>query len=457
MSANLPFSYFCFGCVELANNARLQAYVGWAAAQGAWSGSDCCVEMPNDCYCPADGLPTDYTNPIDDNACWYDALIPESGEYLGMFVTKVTGLGDSTFARATSPNIGRGVTLNRPQTGSRVFAVEAILVATSCCGMDYGVEFVRRSLELGGCGVGSCLSGCGDLGSCGLTCLTARVCCPEGESDTGLRQWVNVGLVDGLTQVESDTEACRCCWQKVTFTIQSETPEAYSIASVVCIDKNADLDNVATRCFDWTNGCIDASDAVDDCTDDPLCEPNACVLPSPPQRVNYCWCEPLGVSIDCCCATDLANQRDETFRIVIDAGKDASNAQFTNGGLRNVRLKFYSADPKLPCPSDDAAAAAQWGLAQECARLEMPYLKPGAQLIIDGRTDKITVECDGRCFPGAGSVFGVGGSDPFPLLASCQGIFVCVEWDLTHTQFVDDIGAGAVPSHVRIERFKVYA
>lgn len=450
-----PFSYFCFGCMELANNARLAAYVAWAAQTGAWANSNCCIEMPNECWCPLDGDIADYTDPITDAACWYDPLVPESSEFLGMMVTKVVGLDDSAFARETSENVGRGVTLGRPQSGGGTFMIEAVLIATSCCGMDYGREFVSRVLEGGGCGAGSCLTGCGDLGSCGLTCMTARVCCPEEEvDDTGLWQWVNAGLVEGMKRIDEEVnEQCDCCWRKFTFTIQTETKQAYSIVPTVCLDKDADLENVATRCFDW-NSC-DVVFEPDLCTTDPLCDNEPCVLPQPPQRVNFCFCEPMGVSVDCCCATDQANHRDETFRVIIDAGKNPADPLFTARGLRNARVKFFTNDPKLPCPSDDAAAARAWGDAQLCAELLIPYLKPGAQVIIDGRTDRITVQCDNQCFPGWNSVFGPNGSDPFPLLSSCNGIFVCVEWDLGNTQFVDNPAGGQVRSHVKIERYKV--
>src|SRR3972149_12241495 len=207
------FSYLLYGCQELANNARLKAYLAWGATEGAWAGADCCPSMPHECWCPNDGVPGDYVDPVTDDACWVDPLIPESGEYLGLEITKVTGLRDSAFARTATDNIGRGVTLGRARTGSRVFVIEATLIATSCCGMDYGLEFVRRVLENGGCGVGSCLTGCADLGNCGLTCMTGRVCCPEDieVADSGLRQWVNVGLVDGLKEGDEEQSACRCC------------------------------------------------------------------------------------------------------------------------------------------------------------------------------------------------------------------------------------------------------
>jgi hypothetical protein len=34
---------------------------------------------------------------------------------------------------------------------------------------------------------------------------------------------------------------------------------------------------------------------------------------------------------------------------------------------------------------------------------------------------------------------------------------MCVEWDLGAAQFVSDPMAGKIASHVKIERFKVYA
>lgn len=221
MSIESPdFSYLCFGCQELANNARLSSYVQWAAQTGAWDGSDCCVEMPHACWCENDGSPNDFVDPITDEVCWYDPAAPESSEYLGMYITKVMGLRDSAFARGVTDNLGRGVTLGRGRQGSRVFVIEAMVIATSCCGMDYGMEYIRRVLERG-CGQGSCLTGCGDLASCGLTCMTGRVCCPEDveDFDSGLRQWVNVGIVDGVKEVEDGSSSCRCCMRKVTFTV----------------------------------------------------------------------------------------------------------------------------------------------------------------------------------------------------------------------------------------------
>lgn len=455
MSSMLPFSYFCFGCIELANNARLSKYVGWAAANGQWSDANCCVEMPRECWCPTDGTPDDFVDPITDDACWIDPEIPESSEFLGMFVTNVRGLRDSAFTRSASQNIGHGVTLGRDTVGSRSFAVEAFLVATSCCGMDYGFEFVKRILENGGCGNGSCLQGCGDLGSCGLTCMTVRTCCPESEGDdNGLRQWVNVGVVEGLKESDEQSASCECCLFKVTFTIQSETPESYSVNPEVCLDKDVDLDNVVNRCFDWTS--CESEDNSDLCTTDPLCTNTECVLPSPPNRVNTCFCEPLQVAVDCCCATDQANARDETYRIVIDTGKNPTDADFVARGMRNLRVKFYNGNPLLPCPSDDEESLALWSTQPICAALEVPYLKAGSQLVIDGRTENITVQCDNKCYPGYGSVFGVDGSDPFPLLSSCNGVVICVEWDMFSTQFELDTMNGIVPAHVKIERFKVY-
>ena len=450
------FSYLLWGCQELVNHARLSRYLDWAAEQGMWPGPECCVQMRNECWCPNDGIPADYTDPATDGACWYDPLIPESAEFLGVYVKSVGGLRDSAFSRASTDNIGRGVTLGRPRSGSRVFAFEVRLVATSCCGMDYGIEYVRRALEQGGCGVGTCLEGCGEFGSCGLTCMTGRVCCPSGEVDTGIRQWVNVGLVDGLTEVEQQDVYCQCCQRDFTFTVQSETSTSYACTPVVCLDKDADLENTATRCFDWINGCPDVIEQDPECTDDPACPPDACVLPAPPQRVNTCFCEPVGVSIDCCCPGDQANHRDETYRITISAGNDPTNIPFATYGLRNMRLKLYTNDPKKPCPSDDFVAAQLWGSGDECATLEIPFLKAGAKLVLDGRTERVTVECDGQCYPGWASVFAPFGDDPFPLLSSCHGIFACVEWDLGTTQFVNDPGQGKVPSHVKIERFPVY-
>src|SRR3989304_3919489 len=176
----------------------------------------------------------------------------------------------------------------------------------------------------------------------------------------------------------------------------------------------------AAGVFDGLNGCP-APVVQTECTDDPFCPPDACVLPSPPQRIDYCFCEPLGVSVDCCCVPDIAANRDETYRVVIDAGKNPNDANFTARGMRNARVLFYQHDPKRPCPSDDEVAAGLWTINDACAVLEIPFLRPGSQVIIDGRTERITVECDSRCYPGWQNGFGGGGAGPGPVVRAGAG------------------------------------
>lgn len=238
-------SLACYGCVEFANNERTLAYYNWACANGMFppGGQPKFFDL---CFCPADSPSTPFTDPITDNVCWYDSAVPESAEFLGVIIGNRV-VKNSTFSREVSDGFIEGSILNRPKLTGRTFVFDAVLIATSCEGMAYGEEWLRRLLEDASCR-GDSESQCQ---SCFGRRMSLRKTCPDGDAaDDGIHEWLSVGLIDGLQYSEDENnrrESC-CIWNPVTFTMQSESPYSFSTVGNPVCDQDADPDSY-NRCI----------------------------------------------------------------------------------------------------------------------------------------------------------------------------------------------------------------
>ena len=454
----------CFGCTELVNDARTIAYHKWAGAEKKYSCGSC-IENVQQCYCELDGVPDDYTDPVTDEAPWYDAAIPESEDFLGILVQSVNGARGSTYSRGVGEAITEGSVFQRSQLGGRTFVFEVVLLGTSCAGLEYGWDWVRRTLEEGACGNTGCTSCAGEE-------MLLRVFCPEaGEPDNGLRTWTGVATVDGMNEVSDESFQC-CCYRRATFTLHSESPYSYSNEQGLCV---LDADPGAyEKCIDWgtfcvncnssncvactscgeeTNscaGCRAACGPCDRCGYDPLCPQNNIVKVLPLFIEDTCFCEPITKVVQCCTVDNLPSCVDTTFRLELFSGAAVDNDVFTENGLRNVRLKIWENPLLLPPPTDDATYE-PWKLRDPCAQLDIAYVPSDTRLVVDGRNERITLECAGRCLPYSQVVSSRQGTQTFPLTAVCHDLLICVEWDAVQTQF-DAVGVNK-PSSLTVDSF----
>lgn len=439
-----------YGCVDFANNERTLAYYRWACANDMFPGN-CRPTVEALCFCPDDSPEGGYSDPITDNVCWYDSTVSESSEFLGLIVLNHP-VSSSTFTREVADGAIEGSILNRPRIKGRSFAFEVLLLATSCEGMNYGKEWLRGLLE-----DTSCSGRKNNCESCFGRCLSLRVHCPEeGATDTGIHEWMSAGLVDGLTDAIEDAgrRECCCVLQKATFTMQSESPYSFAPSPTTICDKNADPDSF-TKCYDWSDcsncdACPEECTNCDRCRFDPACESLPFLIPDPGLSVTACLdCDPLATVYECCCSEDLPSVYDTTFRIEIYSGFDPSNADLLAYGMRDFKLSIYQNPKGFDCITDDDSYAL-WTTQEPCVDLHIRYIPYNSTLVIDGRTRRVTLTCDGVCKP-FDHVVSSSNGPIFPLISRCTPIMSCAKFSYYNTQFNDV--SPAKPTHVKVDSY----
>lgn len=444
-------SLACYGCVEFANNERTLAYHRWACANNLYP-AGCVPEILELCACPADSPEEPFTNPIDDEVCWYDPAAPESSEFLGIIILN-RPVKNSTFSREVSDGFIQGSILNRPTIKGRSFVFEVLLLATSCEGMDYGKEWLRGLLE-----DAPCTSQGSQCQSCFGRRMSLRKNCPDGTpTDSGIHEWFSVGLVDGIADSDDSSDSRRCCCaiQPITFTMQSESPFSNSPLPTVICDIDADPDAFST-CYNWTTGCADCdceeNPACDRCKFDQSCTNDAFVIPEPdlPRTEDCGVCTPLSTSVQCCCSSDLPSAYDTTFKIDIYSGFDVTNDAFMENGMRDYTVRVYQNPKGLPCVTNEESYLL-WCAQEPCFEISMSYIPYDSTLTIDGRTEKVSLTCNGVCKPYDHAITNSKGSI-FPLVSKCVPIMVCSVFSTYNTQYLPAT-AGVKPAHVTVSSY----
>lgn len=211
--------YLCLGGTELANYNRTATYVTDRGISG--------LTLSTSCNCPA--MEDDYitfTNPIADDAPWYDSNVPESADFLGLLAYDIQVL--PVIGRDSNVRAGRGSILSRIGYGQRIIQVRAYMFAANSQGMQYGVRWLNQAL------MGSyCLDGCAP------DVLTLLPACPEDltgeDAEPYFREVYNVGIVDGPnTAPVGDLPECHI--QQVSFQLAGGIPFLFSPPEVVLED-----------------------------------------------------------------------------------------------------------------------------------------------------------------------------------------------------------------------------
>ncbi len=163
------------------------------------------------CYCSGfDAGP--YVDPETDEAPWFSAARPESGEFLGLLPLLVE----------VQPTLGRGAAhgafgaaVGPPRAGGQMLAVQGALYAATARGMAYGERWLAEVLSGSLCG--------GDMDA-----VVLPGCAPDEnpgwpDENQEWRTLRHVGLVDGpVTQDVQGVPACNL--REVAFQIASESP-----------------------------------------------------------------------------------------------------------------------------------------------------------------------------------------------------------------------------------------
>lgn len=468
-------SYGCFGCVDFANNARTKAYVAWACRTGRFKGDPMGVMMMARSWCECEADDSEWDNPIDDQACWYDPSIPESADFLGIVIEKATGVRSSTFKREVNDAIDRGSVLGQPTISGKQIVLEVLIVATSLAGQNYGIQWLERQFEddqrcpTGG---SSCASCQGQLFTLRVHCYDPNLPVDEQPVDKGLHSWSAAGTIDGFVPDEARYPVGRSNCEKVlagTLTIATESPDSYSTeppTDPVTFD--------ATNTFRALGNCMSESqlDPVTDprcptcfttpcdpCRDDPGCDcdmPSVLLQPEQSFQVSACFVNALCRCISSAQITDIPAGYETALRISMQAGWNAANPVFQRFGMRNAVIRIWERptleeeDNGIVMPTNLEQYEALASRLEPCAELGVSWIPAGAELIIDGLSGRSWLKCDGACLDHSARVHTISGT-VFPLKARCTDLIITAEWDCLNVQGED--GPGQIPSSVTLETF----
>jgi len=391
-----------------------------------------------------------YTDPVSDAAPWYDATIPESAGFAGLWVESLEGFDGRNVSREVSPGISDGGVLGRLRRNPREVLVTGWLIGDTCCSVSYGLRWLAAALAHPTACSDAC-GGCDGDRLCFLRCLpqsneVGLPACFDGTvSDPGEiaavaaaadryeRHAYDVGVVEGPTVVEQVGMGCGCCGcagiVRVEFRLVAANPWVYLTPDECLPATPFDLSGASDVCnITWVDADLAASIGLDcndltgvqcesevNCLQDPLC-PTPPSPPQPPQVPTTCVCAPITTTRLCCTAT-AGDWFDSTAVVEVYGGTT---------GLRNLFLRAF----RNPLGFD----ADYFSECEACATLAISYVPPFSTLRIDGVSRRITLDCpQQQCIPGDALVFGDDGQ-PFSWIdLECLPTLICVDADSSQT------------------------
>lgn len=417
--------WVCLGGQEIWNQARLDAYVSNGCVAGGPRIKACgscgpemavALEDPNGAY----------TTPAADPAPWYSVTEPDSADFVGFMPLQITELGPGQITRESTPRAsGRGAFFGPEVQAASSVVVTGVLLGKTPCAVAYGFRWLTAALR-GACG-----------GDCDGDDLTFLDCCPTWTEDPvadiepHLRTLKGVQLVASPTITDRFGTSCSCHDSapilQVTFTL-SGSPCVFRPPADVSTDVPFDLDD-PSACVVWypvgpDEACpadVDECAAPEDCIVDPACPPPP-APPAAPVPTNPCICTPLATVRSCATipTATIPEWAEGVPVITVKAG---------SADLRQIRVLFIPNPLGQPVEDLDPCNA--------CGEVTLSRIPAGAEFVMDGTTQSVTINCPGRGPTDATPLLGsVGGRLPFsfPEIA-CGGIAytLCVTADATTT------------------------
>lgn len=413
------------GANEIANSARLSAYV--AALGSPLTGGSVCA-------CPtltAEVLGDDpYTTPDDpaNPAPWYDADVPDSGQFLGFMPLTMEGIDDYPVTRQVTSSVSGSGSIGTPRVAPRTVVVTGLLLGNTCCAVEYGLHWLAEALQ-----------GCN--GGCNGDCVSMYTCCPpEGITPVQYnarykRTYRRVALTSGPNVIARNGGGGSCqgtCGGgadivTVEFVLTAATPWAWTDPEPL-LDVSLPEDDDET-CVEWcttssvTPECVESCNPTDcDALGISCSDPRypATALPDAGSAPQSGSCVPLATTRTCY-DIDLSDRPAwsvDALTLVLSSGSTE---------LRNVTISLFvkrDVDLALPCSTvadqNPCGAIGSWNVS---------YVPANSSITLDGQIGRATLECGGECTT-ARNVYGPNGAPPlFPTLG-CATYCLCIETDL---------------------------
>lgn len=352
--------YMQLAGTEVVSTARAYAY---ATARGIPLRCNPCPDIAG----AVGDLP--YTNPVEDDAPWYDPSQPESANVFGVVGMGVVGFDTAPVERAPVQLVGDGAALGVLRRAHREIAYTVLLVAADDCATSYGLEWLAAALR-----GGACAEGCAGDEMCVFSC------CPiDGERE--LRHLYGVGLLDGPTVTEATyLPGSGGVLTTVTFTLAASKPWIYReplVSSVDWVDPSAgqlvDLDPDAV---------FDLCTEPPPCLEDPEC-PAPPLPPGPPTPVDPCY--PTGVDTFLAGVIEVNVLQQPQWLEAVPVIEVMTGAT----ALRRLTVRGWANPQGIPCRDVSDPC-------QACFQVTIPYLPAKSHLTLDGRTEQAIVECPSK-------------------------------------------------------------
>lgn len=412
--------YLLLGETEIANHARLAAYLDTVGSPLTSSGVCGCPTLTADMV----GDPP-YTTPDDPDspAPWYDPDVPESADFAGLMVLSVTGLDEHPVARTVTTAVAGGAALGPARPQPRTMTVTGVLLGATCCAVEYGLRWLAEAL-----------AGCTGDG-CAGDCLTLYTCCPNEtltpeEFGRFRRTMRRVALVDGPRVVARSGDGCTVgqCQTgadllTVEFTLVAAAPWMWT-DPVPVLDAPvpaADGDECVQWCVhDGTGAC--GVCRLADCPDpEALCGNPRCRIPTPPQPPppETCYCRQLAVA-------------EEVFELDLSGwprwfpAAPIIEVSAGSADLHRVTVTIYEHDPEFEGLSCEEVAEVR--RCDPHSVYEIGYVPAGGTVVVDGQVGRAMVECGGQCVRSP-DVYGRDGGPLAVRLLDCASYCVLVEAD----------------------------
>lgn len=294
-------------------------------------------------------------------APWYVAEIPESGEFGGVWVMRLDGLDSTPVERTITQATGAGAVAGPSRDTSRTVTFEALLVACSNAGVEYGKQWLTGLLRK--------TSRTNDTR---LRYLTASPARSEADPDSLLREAHNVVLtrapeVSGRFTTGSGPhnhgDMYTVTWEMVVLSPYAYMPQ---------VDVNVEWDQITRQPINW----IHAADCSkpETCLDMPVmfsaeCQPEQIerVVTAPPVCGG---CLPVS-------AIDKYSFRMPTMEYAFRGRETAVTLKITNTGASPLTLQAFW----RVCGSDVRCEDNRFPL-------QVAGLPAGAELHLDGITGR---------------------------------------------------------------------
>lgn len=360
-------------------------------------------------------------------APWFDSTDPRSVEFAGLLVTSVTGLTPGEFSRPVTEAASVGALLGQGRSIAPQIVVTGILMG-SCCGVDYGYQWLRSALK-GSCGSGrQCKGDTLQFLACPPTFPDED--CQEEPVDYEfllgdfIRSFKNAALVAGPT-TQTIPRGCPTCHDcpmvEVTFTLASADPCVYREPLILVDQLVFDCDLPENdECIEWLPNagslCVVCATAQN-CATDPDCQDI-----SPPQMPSL-----MSVCVSNCLSIEHCR-----------AFFDVPAGTFPTNGEGTLILELFSGDTAmrgitvLGWENSTGLTVDQLSDCDACFELNIGYVGANSTLVIDGTERSALIACEnGNAARANPSIAGAGRSPVFqyPVLEGCSAYTVMITID----------------------------